>query len=68
MQEDWATRLLAAAREREEEVGHDVETGTYVRGPRMPDSKIQTETEVDEHRLSRFPIDSWCALYVRGRG
>ena len=67
MQEDWATQLLAGAGEREEEVGHDVETGTDVRGPRMPDCKLLTETEVDEHRVIRFPFGSWCALCVRGR-
>ena len=47
------------------------ETGTGVRRtPRMPDSKIQTETDVDEHCLTRFafPLGSWCALCVRGRG
>ena len=49
VRKDQATPLLPAASEREEEVGHDVETGTEVRGPRMPDCKLLTQTEIDEH-------------------
>ena len=40
------------------------ETGTDVRGPRMPDSKIQTETDVDEHCLIGFAFHSAAGVRV----
>ena len=51
VQEDWATPLLVTASECEEEVGHDVETGTDVRGSIMPESKLPPQTGIEETLL-----------------
>ena len=62
--------MLATAKEGEEaeKVSLYDETETGVRVPRkMPDPKLPTQAEVDEHSLTHVPYRNCCTHCVRGR-